>query len=86
MVTAVILDGDGPLSIAGGTWQLNSPHFLTLGSEAVLCCEPVLGDLWIGLGNKMIVLDTHMLTFQVRETVLNTRDYFREGRVYCVKM
>ena len=69
-VRAVILDSDGLLPIVGGAWQLNSPHFLTLGSEAVLCCEPVLGDLWIGLGNKVIVLDTHTLTFQVRQRVL----------------
>ena len=34
----------------------------------MLCCEPVLGDLWVASGNKVILLDTHLLTFQVRET------------------
>lgn len=55
------------LSLADGAWQLDAPHVLSLGSEAVLCCEPVLGDMWIGSGNKVILLDTHLLSFQVRE-------------------
>ena len=38
---------------------------LAAGKEPIRCCEPVLGDLWVGRGNRIILVDTHMLTFQV---------------------
>lgn len=70
------------LSLADGAWQLDAPHVLSLGSEAVLCCEPVLGDMWIGSGNKVILLDTHLLSFQVRE--ISVRVWIIPLVVQCV--
>ena len=42
---------------------------LAAGKEPIRCCEPVLGDLWVGRGNRIILVDTHMLTFQTLITL-----------------
>lgn len=87
MVVVVVYDAIDTwwivLSLADGAWQLNGPHLLSLGREAVLCCEPVLGDMWIGSGNKVILLDTHLLSFQVREISVKSVDYIPTSSPVC---
>ena len=66
---SVWVSGCYPLT-SGGEWMVNNPYTLAIGSEPVRCCEPVLGDLWVGRGNKVMLVDTHMLTFQVGVSTL----------------
>ena len=52
------------------TWEINTPRNITISSNArITCMTAVLGRLWVGCNNQVVVVNTTTLEIEVGYSV-----------------